>query len=234
MFDQRKGRIRLEGHIAGAGFASGDRFVIGLWDDGPLGPMSDVMWARPDGTKILLGSRSPVVTFVGGVYGFDEHRVVDMTAELSEDRLEVSAGPLRLEAALAKPLKVFALRPRLLRRSPLWVRFEDLVMRPLAGRLLLGGGPGVRLYGRSPSGVREWYCIESYRRITDASAALDGRDLGPLAPLEPPARFGFSEFPPRPAIVGCAPLLEGADEALRRASAPEEAGPRGGAGPSPR
>ncbi|MDP9069617.1 MAG: hypothetical protein M3N53_14935 [Actinomycetota bacterium] len=232
MFDKRKSRVRLEGHIIGVGFASGDRFVTGLWEDGPLGAMADVMWARPDGTKVLLGSRPEVTSFVGGVYEFDEHHAVEITARLGEHHLEVTAGPLRLEAAIAKPLKAFALRPGFLRRSPLWVRFEDLVMRPLAGRLL-GGGAGVRLYGRSPSGVREWYCIDSYRRITHASATLDGRDLGPLAPLDPPTRFGFGEFPPRPAVVGCAPVLEGAEEALRRATSPEAAAPPGGAEPSP-
>ncbi len=226
-------RVRLQGHIVGCGFASGDRFVVGLWDDGPLGAMRDVMWARPDGTKVLLGSRPSVVAFVGGVYGFDEHHTVDIEARLTRGDLELSAGPLRLRATLAHPLKAFALRPRPLRRSAGWVHFEDVIMRPLAGRFLLGGGPGVRLYGRSPSGVREWYCIESYRRITHASATLHGTDLGPLAPLDPPARFGFSEFPRRPAVVGCAPLLEGAEEALRRASALEEAVGRGDAGPSP-
>lgn len=211
-----KPRIRLEGHIAAAGFASGDRFVVGLWDRGPLGPMTDVMWARPDGRKVLLASAPEVAAFVGGVYGFDETLVVQTSVKRSRAAIVVAAGPLRVDLEMSSPLRLFSLRPRFLRRSALWVRIEDLLFRPLAGRLLLGGASRVRLYGRSPSGVREWYCIESYRKIRFASATIDGRDLGPLAPLDPPAHFGFSEFPRRPAVVGCAPLLEGAEAYLPR------------------
>ena len=211
MFDSGKRRIRLEGRIAAAGFASGDRFVIGLWDRGPLGAMLDVMWAQPDGRKVLLASSQAVADLVGGVYEFDEIRVVEALHESSGDHIRVEAGPLTIGLRGGSTLKLFRLRPRFLRRSALWVRVEDLLFRPLAGRWLIGGGSGVRLYGRSPSGVREWYCIDAYRPVIAAKASLDGRDIGPLAPLDPPAHFGFSEFPTRPAIVDCAPLLEGAD-----------------------
>jgi hypothetical protein len=222
MFDKNQGRVRLEGHIAAAGFASGDRFVIGLWDDGPLGRMTDVMWARADGTKVLLASSDDVARFVGGVYSFDEVRVVPTSLDKSSVALRLEAGPLTIHLTAGDPLRVFALRPRLFRRSPLWVRFEDMVVRPLVAPLLLRGGAGVRLYGRSPSGVREWYCIDSYRPLRDARAGLEGRDLGPLAPLDPPAEFGFSEFPRRPALVGCAPLLEGAERFLPPGRTAEE------------
>ena len=214
MFDSGKRRIRLEGRIAAAGFSSGDRFVIGLWDRGPLGPMIDVMWAQPDGTKVLLASSQAVANFVGGVYEFDEVRVVESQHETVGDQIRGEAGPLTIELLCGPALKLFRLRPRFLRRSALWVRIEDLVFRPLAGKWLIGGGSGVRLYGRSPSGVREWYCIDAYRPVSAATASLAGKDLGPLAPLDPPAHFGFSEFPTRPAIVDCAPLLEGAERFL--------------------
>lgn len=214
MFDRRGPQIRLEGRIAAAGFASGHRFVVGLWEHGPLGPMIDVMWAQPDGNKVLLASSRAVADFVGGVYEFDEIRVVEARSLTTNGRIEVTAGDLSLVLEGGAPLRLFRLRPRFLRRSPLWVRFEDLMFRPLAGRWVIGGGSGVRLYGSSPSGVREWYCIDSYRPITSATATLDGRDLGPLTRLDPPAHFGFSEFPSRPAIVGCAPVLEGAERFL--------------------
>jgi hypothetical protein len=214
MFDKKKSRVRLEGHIAAAGFASGDRFVLGLWDDGPLGRMTDVMWAREDGSKVLLASTPEVAHFVGGVYSFDELRVVPTSLEKRRDAIQLNAGPLKIELIAGDPLRAFALRPRFLRRSSHWVRFEDIVARPLLAPFLLEGGRGVRLYGRSPSGVREWYCIDSYRPLRAASASLEGRNLGPLAPLDPPAEFGFSEFPRRPALVGCAPLLEGAERFL--------------------
>ncbi len=216
MFDRGKSRIRLEGHIAAAGFASGDRFVLGLWDRGPLGPMIDVMWAQPGGRKVLLGSSKEVCDFVGGVYGFDEVRIVEASMQRQGSHFSVRAGPLDIRFQGGTPVKLFGLRPRPLRRSTAWVRIEDLTFRPLAGRFLIGGGANVRLYGRSPSGVKEWYCIDSYRPMASASARLDGKDLGPLAPLDPPARFGFSEFPQRPAIAACAPVLEGAERFLPR------------------
>lgn len=214
MFDKGNSRVRLEGRIAAAGFASGDRFVIGLWDRGPLGAMIDVMWAQANGTKVLLAWSQAVADFVGGVYEFDEVRVVEAHAGSRDDRVEVDAGPLHAELHTGTPLKVFRLRPRFLRRSAAWVRVEDVVFRPLAGRFLIGGGRAVRLYGRSPSGVQEWYCIDSYRPVISARATLEGQDLGPLTPLDPPAHFGFSEFPSRPAVVDCAPLLEGAERFL--------------------
>jgi hypothetical protein len=214
MFDRGKRRLELEGTIAAAGFGSGDRFVIGLWERGPLGQMCDVMWADPSGRKILLASRDAVASFVGGIYRFDEHRVVPFdVGEGAGDRVVVRAGPLEIDLHAGAPHRLFALRPMWLRHNATWVRVEDLLLRPLAGRLLRGV-EGVRTYGASPSGVREWYRIDAYRPVVAGAARLDGRDLGALGPLEPPAGFGFSEFPRRPALVRCSPLLEGAERFL--------------------
>ncbi len=209
-----RGRLRLEGRIAGVGFSSGHRFVAGLWERGPLGPMVDVMWARPDGSRTLLASSPEVAQFVGGVYRFEETFVVPVELHQDDRTIDLHAGPLRLTLQTNRPMKAFSLRPRRLRRSTRWVRVEDALLRPLAGPLLLKGGGGVRLYGRSPSGVREWYCIDSYRRVQAASGTLHREELGSLAPLDPPARFGFSEFPRRPAVVDCAPVLQGARDYL--------------------
>lgn len=218
------GRVRLEGRIAGVGFASGDRFVAGLWERGPLGPMVDVMWAKPDGSRTLLASSPSVAGFVGGVYAFDETDVVPMDLTQTDRSIALRAGPIQVDLETGDPMVAFSLRPRLLRRRPAWVRVEDALFRPVAGGLLLKGGSGVRLYGRSPSGVREWYCIDGYRKVLRATASLNGRDLGRLRPLLPPARFGFSEFPSRPAVVDCAPVLEGAERYLPGVSAREEDG----------
>jgi hypothetical protein len=213
MFDKR-GRLRLEGTIAGAGFESGDRFVAGIWERGPLGPMADVMWALPAGGRVLLAPSDDAATFIGGVYSFEEVRVCPVTVRKSRPaRLSIQAGPLELDLIAGGPVHIFSVRPRSLRRSPSWVRIEDLLFRPLAGRFLRGLD-GVHAYGTSASGVKEWYCIDDYRPVVAGAAALDGQDLGDLRPLDPPANFGFSEFPRRPALVRCAPLLEGAERFL--------------------
>ncbi len=44
----------FEGRISSSGFASGDRIVIGDWKKSPLGSFTNVMWAKPDGTRVLL------------------------------------------------------------------------------------------------------------------------------------------------------------------------------------
>ena len=43
----------FEGRITSCGFDSGDRIVIGMWESSPFGSFADIMWAKPDGTKIL-------------------------------------------------------------------------------------------------------------------------------------------------------------------------------------
>ena len=47
-------RLRFDGWILGTGTASGTRVVVGHWPTSPLGPLSDVMVQRPDGTRVLL------------------------------------------------------------------------------------------------------------------------------------------------------------------------------------
>ena len=193
----------------GAGFASGDRVVIGIWDAGPLGPMVDVMWARPDQRRILLAPDDDVATFVSGLYRFEEVRVVPIDVRVRErDRVSIVAGRLEVELRAGRASKLFGLRPRFLRRSPAWARIEDAVFRPLVGRVVLGGAADTRVYGVGPSGSRQWYCIESYRPVIEGRASLDGVDFGPLGPLTPRVGFGFSDFPERPAFVECAPVIE--------------------------
>jgi hypothetical protein len=208
-------RFRLRGTIAGAGFASGDRFVAGVWDESPLGAIVDVMWARPDGERVLLAPDPAVARFVGGLYRFDDVRIAgDARVRLYADSLDLALGPLEMRLRAARPSRLFALRPKLLRRRPAWARVEDVVFRPLVATRVLGSGEGVRLYGTGPSGRRQWYCIDSYRPVTYGLALLEGRDLGPLAGLSPSVDFGFSAFPERPALVRCAPVIEGSLDGL--------------------
>lgn len=207
-------RIVLEGAIAGLGFSSGDCFVVGLWDTGPLGAMADVMWAQPSGRRVLLAPDERVGAFVSGVYSFDETRVVPFALTRAADGFELTAGELQVTASLGRAHPLFALRPRALRRSLAWVSVEDALLRPLVGRFVIGGGGGVRMRGTTPGGHREWYRIDGYRRIVSATARFGGRDLGPLGALAPDPGFGFSGFPRRPAFVTCSPVLDGIEPRL--------------------
>ena len=60
--------------------------------------------------------------------------------------------------------------------------------------------PGVRTRGRTAGG-REHYGATDEHAVTAVRATWDGSDLGALAPIEPPVRFGFGSSPRTPSIV---------------------------------
>jgi hypothetical protein len=186
-------RHHLAGTISAAGFASGDRFVVGVWDRSPIGPFADVMWAHPDGTRTLVVGTERAGAFVGSVYRFDGVVVTDLDARC-DGRVLAVATP-RLELGLTGGRRIPLGPPR-----PAW--FTRRVEGPIARRAM-----GVRTFGTSPTGVDEWYRARSWRWAASGHAAVDGRDLGALGPLDPPVRFGFSEPPRRPAIVRVHPVL---------------------------
>ncbi|HEV2760199.1 MAG TPA: hypothetical protein VGV86_11580 [Acidimicrobiales bacterium] len=154
------------------------------------------MWARPDGRRLLLAPTEEAAGYVSGVYGFDEVVVSPLSVDLRGRFLHLRAPGMGLELHLTGGRALTVPWPR-----PAW--FTRRVEGPVARRVL-----GVNTYGVSPSGVREWYRAVSIRRIVTGWASLDGRDLGRLGPIDPPAGFGFSEPPRSPTMVGVRPLLE--------------------------
>jgi hypothetical protein len=172
----------------------------------PLGAIADLMWATPGGLRRLVAPSQEVAAFVSAVYGFDEV-VVDagFSAGLVGRILTVEAPALglrlRARAGRGWPLPFW---------GPAWL--TRFVAGPLARRAL-----GVRTYGVSPGGVREWYRARWYRPLVEATAALGGRDLGLLAALDPPVRFGFSEPPRLPSMVWVRPLLHDPSGQIERA-----------------
>jgi hypothetical protein len=67
---------------------------------------------------------------------------------------------------------------------------------------------GVRTRGTAGGGRREWYGATDNRAVDSLAGAYDGRDLGALAPLDPPPRFGFSSTPRRPSVTGVTTTIE--------------------------
>ena len=177
------------GTISSTGTEAGHRFVIGAWARSPLGPMHDVMWVRPDGTRVLLAPTEAVADFVTAIYTFDEVRVTPITLGAVEQHSTVHvddpALDLRLEGGRLRPIPL----PR-----PRWVtrRIEG----PIAARLM-----GVTTYGTSARGAVEWYQTRGWRWVNAGVVTLEGHDLGAPAPLDRPLRVGFSEPPRRPSIV---------------------------------
>jgi len=179
------------------------------------------MWARPDGRRLLLASTAEVTDYVSGVYGFDEVVVGPLRVDLDGRFLHLHAPGLGFEMHLRAGRALAVPWPR-----PAW--FTRWVEGPIAHRLL-----GVNAYGVSPSGVQEWYRAVSIRRLVGGWASVDGRDLGRLGPIDPPAGFGFSEPPRFPTMVGVHPLLEGPIARSQGRSGPI-ARSQGRSGPGPR
>lgn len=189
--------VRLEGVIGAAGFASGDRVVVGHWSRCPGGPLSDVMWASPSGHRTLYAPTPAGAAFVTSVYDFDEvvvdpglvvvgdGRALDVTLPSISASVVLTAGP------------GWRIPPS---RRPAWVTRR--VEAPVARALM-----GVETHGVSPTGVEEWYQATAWRPVVTARASVAGHDLGGLALLDPPCRFGFSEPPRRPALTQVRPLL---------------------------
>jgi len=186
---------RFDGEIFGFGTATGVRIVIGRWTASPFGPFADAMLEQPDGRRHLIAPTETVAELVGRVYGFDEITVTEVTATRSPGRLEFEGGPLRAEVSIGdRDALGWALRcvPAPVATSAVWARLID----PLA-RLAL---PGVRTSGRT-SGGRETYGATDRHRLTAVAATWHGIDLGSLADVDPPVRFGFSSTPKRPSVV---------------------------------
>jgi hypothetical protein len=200
----------FSGCIGAAGFASGDNVVVGSWRTSPLGGLVDVMWVRPDGERVLLAPHEDARAYIAGLYAFDRTEVVPVRGGWDGRVVLVDAGPLRVRFT-AGPRDwrswLFAARPRVLRRSPAWISVEDVLGRPVVGRVI-GGAAGVRAAGVAPGGQQERYGVDDWRPIVEGELTVGGRAAGPMSDLRADLGVGLSAFPTRPAVVHVGTLIE--------------------------
>ncbi|MBW5426021.1 hypothetical protein GKQ77_31440 [Streptomyces sp. BG9H] len=199
---RRRPLLRFEGWIAGMGTSSGTRIVLGHWCRSPFGPFSDVMLEKADGERLLLAPTRETADFVGATYTFDAVRVVPVEVSSAAGAWTVTAGPLDLCFTTGRRGLLGMLLcavPGPLARRPAWSALTDR----FAGLLL----PGVRTRGSTIGGRREWYGARDLRPIPALSATFEGTDLGPVAAVEPPVRFGFSSVPREPALTRVTTLI---------------------------
>lgn len=196
-------RDRFSGRIAGVGSTSGVRVVVGRWDDGPWGPFADLMVEDAAGHRVLVAPDARTAEFVTATYNFDEQviqpvRVVDTAAGW-----QIESPALTLALTLGEPTflgRMLALIPRRIATAPAWCALID----PMA-RLVLRG---VRTRGTAGHDRREWYGATGATSVTAISGVWRGADLGALAPVDPPCRFGFSSTPRQPAVTSLVTTVE--------------------------
>jgi hypothetical protein len=175
------------GTISSAGFAGGNRIVVGHWPTSPIGPFGDVMWVTADDQRILLAPSGEVADFVTSIYTFDDVRVVELDVHSDGHRTTARCDALDLELVGGRLRPVPFPRPRAVTRY---------VEAPIARALM-----AVETYGTSATGAREWYQTRGWRWVVAGRASVGGRDVGPPTAIDRPIGVGFSEPPRRPSIV---------------------------------
>jgi hypothetical protein len=184
------------GHIVGLGTTSGTRLVIGIWDESEFGAFADVMIEDSRRYRILIAPTQQIADFVGSTYDFDEVRIEPVAVERGVERWSVHTRSLDTSFRLGGRLglsRLLALVPPPLRRWPRWAR----LCNPIAGRIM----PGVQTFGTAGNGRIEWYAARDVRHVTGVQAQWEGTDLGAIAPVTPPVRFGFASAPATPTLT---------------------------------
>ena len=196
-------RERFTGRIAGVGSTSGVRLVVGRWDDSPWGAFADVMVEDADGHRVLLAPSERVRDFVTATYSFDEHVVEPVTVTDTPGGWQVSTPSLSLRIVTGGRTPLGALLgavPSRLATAPAWCSVVDPVARVVLR--------GVRTRGTAGNDRREWYGATSVVAVTAMSGRWRDVELGALAPVEPPCRFGFSSTPARPSVTSVVTTIE--------------------------
>ncbi|MFE9444742.1 hypothetical protein ACFYO2_38530 [Streptomyces sp. NPDC006602] len=200
---RQRSRLRFDGWIAGLGTSSGTRVVLGHWPRSPFGPFSDVMLERADGERVLMAPTRETADFVSATYVFDTVCVVPVRVSVDGDTWTVTAGSLVLRFTTGRrglPGLLLCAVPGALARRPAWSAMMDLPARVLL--------PGVRTRGSAGGGGREWYGPRDLRPLRAVSAVFEGGDLGAMAPVGPPVRFGFGSVPRKPALTQVTTTVE--------------------------
>jgi len=199
------GRLRFRGQIAGIGSTSGIRVVLGHWTDTPLGAFDDAMVETEDGHRVLIAQHQAAADFIAATYTFDEIRIeqIAVTPEPDSPSWNVACASLSIGLGFGRRTALgWALRavPRRLAESPAWCAVTD----PLSRALLRG----VRTRGTAGNGRREWYGATDARRVVIMAGRFERTDLGELADVDPPCRFGFSSTPRRPCVTTVVTTVE--------------------------
>lgn len=189
-------RWRFDGEIAAFGTTTGHRVVVGRWPVSPFGPVSDVMFEAPDGTRLLIAPSDEVARFIASTYRFDSIHIEPVEVIRQPSRLTVVTGQLQATLTVGRRGGLGLLLravPRSVATTPAWAA----LVNPLARAIL----PGVHTRGSAGARRRQWYGAWDLHPLVSVVASWRGADLGAMADVFPPVRFGFGSPPRRPSIV---------------------------------
>jgi hypothetical protein len=177
--------------------------VVGSWLSSPFGQFADVMVEAADGERLLLAPSTEIAEFISSTYSFDRIEIGHVAATHSPNGFTLRGPGLDVTSSLGGPApfdRLLRLVPPRIGTAPSWLRAID----PVASRLV----PGVRTAGSAGNGRREYYGVRRARHIATVDAVFRGDDLGGLAPLDPPVRFGFSSAPSTPQLVSVTTTID--------------------------
>lgn len=174
----------FKGRITSSGFSTGDRIVVGAWNESPFGEFTDIMWAKPDGRRVLIAPNQEVADYVDAMYSFDKIEIQDITIKHGENNLSVDCNSMKLEFEWNRGFRI----P--FKRSLFFIATVELFFAKLFF--------GTRTHGVTKNHRKEWYAIDRVSKITNANATISGQNLGRMSSMDEPCKFGFSEAPKKP------------------------------------
>ena len=99
------------GRITSTGFSSGDRIVIGDWHDSPIGSFTNIMWAKPDGSRILLSPSEEHAKYVSELYNFESVEITDIAVDRTRRGISIEGGGLSVDISWGIALPIPIWRP---------------------------------------------------------------------------------------------------------------------------
>ena len=177
----------FRGRITSSGFESGDSMVIGDWIESPLGPFTNIMWSKPDGSRVLLSPSSEHADFVSSLYDFDDVKITDIIVNRNGKKISIETDYLDVSMSwgMTFPLPF----PR-----PLWFISS---IENLFGKAIFGSST----YGMARDGSREWYSIRGISRVFHAEANTPDSKFGKFGKTSFSKPFGFSSPPKIPTSI---------------------------------
>ena len=183
----RENLLIFEGEVFSSGFDSGDRIVIGNWKESPYGKFTDIMWAKPNGEKILIAPNKEISEFISNMYSFDKTIISEFEIEESANKIVVKNNEMICELKWNRGIKIPMIRPLWLISSIEYI-FGLIIFK-------------TKTHGITKNKKQEWYAVKKISKLEEIKIIINGENLGNMRNFEPKAGFGFSEPVKKPSVV---------------------------------